>query len=1365
MKSNRFSPLSDSAEPDPLLRSKMLAGKIYAWALSFEKGRGVLHFSSDLLRFLGLGPENGSVAWEDFIGNMVHPDYRKPLNNMATSASVVPGYPIHIEFRIWSRTDNDWRWILAFGSTDAVDPEGQWARVSGATQDIQELVDARLEREREHALNTTLIDSLPGAFLVADEGQRIVHCNAHFSSFFFDPDDSPLGAVWTDIFLPEDRPQALAASRESGETTSFTAHARLRDGVRGSFFCRCRHFSQNGDKRLLVLLFDVTETEEVRNQVERQRSRLDTVVEAANLGTWDWNLVTGEVHYNKTWAVLAGLRLEDIQGSVEAWENALFPEDLEGAMQAVDAHVRGETDMYEAEFRMQRPDGGIIWAVDRGRVVERDESGQIIRLMGVLQDITAQKKATDELASSKNLLELVMRETHFGAWDWNPVSGEIAFSESFFSILGFEEGEVNPTFEAWSELIHPDDIGRSEAALAKLISGENTRYECEMRMRHKDGNYVWTLDMGHAVAWDDEGRLTRVVGGHFDIQNRKEQVEKQEEALTTIALQKMILEQAVEERTVLLREAKERIDAILATTGQLPGELQSPFDGSVDLAGAGSVLDMAMTTGDGEADHEEDNFADSLGKAFDLITEKMWWYKAIIDSIPFPIFVTDMEKRWTYLNAPALENVGAAELKDILGVAGEPWGVDQELRADEADADGENQFISRYHPGLKRFFQGQASYLYDQSGRRIGHIEAVQDVTKLHEADERTRIMLDSMPLSCIFWSADFKTVDCNQAAPKLFRMGSKQEYLDHFFDLLPEYQPDGMPSRAKALEVVAKTFAEGYLRFEWVYRLPDGSLMPAEITAVRVRHGDEDIVLAYTRDLTELKRKEAELDRERRLLVKIMDSSPVCFVILVGGVIRFSTPYAKEFFGVDIGSSLADFFIDDEGRAEFMDEVMRYGTLNWRIVSVRAGDGSRREMLANAFLAEYFDEPCVMSWFLDVTEMRETERQLRLARDAAEESTRAKGEFLANMSHEIRTPMNAILGMTRLVLDTPLTELQRDRLEKAEHSARALLRILNDILDFSKIEAGKLEMEIVDFNLDSVLRTVMDIFRETAKENALELSLDVERDTPTHLTGDPLRLHQILINLVGNAIKFTSKGGVYVTVSVLERDPARVKLGFSVRDTGIGLTPEQQDKLFSAFSQADGSTTRRYGGTGLGLAISKRLVALMHGEISCVSGKGSGSEFSFTAVFGLSTAEDAASDAYGATPGLSAHERIAHLKGRRILVAEDNEINQIVARELLEKAGFIVELASNGREAVAMALNNQYDLIFMDIQMPEMDGLTAARELRNHARLAGLPIVAMTAHAMVGDREKSLAVGMNAHVTKPIDSDEVFAVLAKWLT
>ena len=1101
-------------------------------------------------------------------------------------------------------------------------------------------------------------------------------------------------------------------------------------------------------------------------QLQQERSRLDTVIVAANLGTWDWNLATGEVFYNKTWADIAGFSLETIQGSVKAWEQAVLPEDLPAALNAVNAHCRGETSMYEAEFRMRRGDGAIIWCIDRGRVVEWDENGRAVRLMGVLQEITKSKEAEIELVRSKNQLELVMRETRLGTWDWNPVTNEILFNDTFFRMLGYENGEIEPSFDSWSRLIHPDDAPKADQALDDLLAGKTAEYECELRLRHKDGHYVWTYDLGHAVEYDKDGRVTRVVGGHFDIDKRKQQEQDQHEAMGIIARQKEELERTVKERTTLLREAQQRIDGILAITGQLPK----------DAPGGPPPGDASPLSPDPDAAFAArmDNFALSLGKTFDLITERMWWYKAVLDSLPFPIFVTDMDGRWTYLNAPALVTLGASSLGEVLGSQSRPWGVDQTpyTLSGRPGEDG-NVIINRYHPDLDRFFQGQISLLYNQGGQHIGHIEAMQDVTKIHEADERTRIMLDATPLACNFWDPHFNNIDCNLEAAKLFHLSSKQEYLDRFFELSPEYQPSGRLSKDQAQENILTAFREGYCRFEWMHQYLDGTPVPAEITLVRVEYGKDYIVVGYTRDLRELKAKEEELDKERRLLLKIMDSSPVCFVILVDEVIRFATPYAMEFFGVDVGGGIADFYVDAEERAAFLNEVRTTGMINWRVVGLKAADGSIRDMLANAFRAEYFGEPCVMSWFLDITEMRETQRQLGLARDAAEESARAKSDFLANMSHEIRTPMNAILGMIRLALGTELNPRQHGYLEKAEQSAKALLRILNDILDFSKIEAGKLEMEQVNFPLPQAMRGVIDMFRQAAAEKGLDLTLNMDESVPLFLQGDPLRLQQILINLIGNSIKFTEQGGVAVRVSLLERSNASATLRFSVRDTGIGLAPEQQEKLFSAFSQADTSTTRRYGGTGLGLAISRRLVEMMNGEISCSSREEKGAEFVFSAVFGLAPSDAAAKDLLPGAPAEAAgpdeigtgspEALVTHLAGRRILVAEDNEINQIVAREMLEHAGLVVEIASNGREAVAMALAGNYDLIFMDIQMPDMDGLSAAAELRRHQRLRHLPIIAMTAHAMVGDREKSLAVGMNDHITKPIDGHEIFNVIAKW--
>ncbi len=1094
------------------------------------------------------------------------------------------------------------------------------------------------------------------------------------------------------------------------------------------------------------------------------------------------------------------------------------------------------------------------------------------------------KRATFD--TGQDPLPQVLQIAGIGVWELFSAPGgmRVRLSPAVYALFGYEEGEMRGSWEQVVEkACHPDYRAGLRRCVDNAVARPGETFHFEFLAWSKTRNeWHWVYAFGKTLPMDDSGGV-HLLGGVQDIHERraaqKTLERSQQEALQTVELQKVVLEQQVQEQTTLLRTIQERVDSILGATSPMETDGRPHVaDATRDVYDAVDML-----------------FAESLHNAFDIITGKMAWYKAVIDSIPFPIAVSDLDGRWMYLNTPGLSAAGATSLQDLYGLPAKNWST---LGERVESQDGCQTLFSLHHKELGRFFQGQGSGLFDNNGDLIGHIETMQDVTEVHEADERTRFMLDAMPFGCYFWDKNLRLIDCNRAAISLFGLDNKKDYIKGYDKLSPEFQPCGRKSAELSREHIRKAFDAGYNRFEWEHRTVSGEPLPCEVTLVRILWRDDYVVVGCTADLRELKAARLELDKERLLLKEILDSSPVCMLILVGDKVRFSTPFTRDFLGISVGDSMHSFHADPFEATLLEEELRRNRALNWRPVTVKSASNGVRDMLGNAFFTEYYGEEGLVVWLVDVTEMREKERQLLQARDAAEESTRAKSEFLANMSHEIRTPMNAILGMTHLIQRTELTPKQRDYMNKAEQSSKALLRIINDILDFSKIEAGKLEMERLPFSVENVMRDVLAVLSETAREKGLELLLAIPRELPLTVEGDPLRLHQVLLNLASNAVKFTAKGNVTLGVSVLRAAEDGVVLGFGVSDTGIGMTQAQISVLFSPFTQADTSTTRQYGGTGLGLAICKRLVELMDGAIWCESLPGAGSTFRFTARFGMveaaplhsaghfanlkvllvgdnaeaitllrpmlqamgcrvSTAyaleravellrrpdgfdllvmdwrnvaihapqalaylkgktggklppsllaiPEADADALDAsakpditaplsrpvtpsglfnaingliraTPELAGDpaarakhaetglENLAPFKGAKILLVEDNAINQMVGRELLEIAGLDADIADNGREALQKVRSGGYDLVLMDIQMPEMDGFTAARAIRDLGGFDSLPIIAMTALAMQGDREKSLDAGMNDHVTKPIDASELYRTLARWL-
>jgi len=648
---------------------------------------------------------------------------------------------------------------------------------------------------------------------------------------------------------------------------------------------------------------------------------------------------------------------------------------------------------------------------------------------------------------------------------------------------------------------------------------------------------------------------------------------------------------------------------------------------------------------------------------------------------------------------------------------------------------------------------------------------------KIRESNERVHVMFDAMPLGASYHDANLNPIDCNNGILKLLSLSSKQEFIDRFNDLYPEYQPDGSLSKIKLSDAVNQAFTDGYYCDEWVCQNLKGERIPCEVTLVRVKHDDNIVVTAYTRDLRELKDAVIEMNESIKsfnLLENMLNNINAMIFVSVPktGEILFINNYMKEHYKIEgeyVGMFCYKvFFRDKEEICDFCPchklEENPQETVMWELhnpLTNRVYHNTDRYM-------EWSDGKIVhIQLSIDVTE-------LIIAKEQAIKANNAKSNFLAKMSHEIRTPMNAILGITEIQLQNKnIQDDIQEALGKINNSGYLLLGIINNILDMSKIESGKLELSIGNYDVPSLINDTVHLNVILYDSKEIDFILNVDENIPSRLSGDELRIKQILNNLLSNAFKYTEKGEISVSISAeyKEEDPSMVTLIFRIADTGQGMTAEQLDKLFDEFTRFNTDVNSKVEGTGLGMSITKQLVLIMGGKIDVESEPDKGSVFTVrlpqkienAEVLGREMAEKLKNFRSVDLSQMEKNARIEceYMPYGKVLIVDDVDTNLYVARGLMSPYGLNIETAKSGFELIEKIKNGAvYDIIFLDHFMPKMDGIEAAKIIREMGYKN--PVIALTANAIVGQSEMFTKNGFDGFISKPIDIRELNATLNK---
>ncbi|MDP9474737.1 MAG: PAS domain S-box protein, partial [Actinomycetota bacterium] len=1362
---------------------------------------------------------------------------------------------------------------------DTTDELGTVAAAFNDMLDRRREVEMALQESRERFRGLSEA-SFEGIAII--EGGAVVEANTAFARMFGYEPSEVVGMPATDFIAPEFREEVALRQISSLSEEPYEVAGIKRDGTVFYVEARGRASSYQDRTVLLTAFRDITERKEAEEKIRKAEQRYRNLVERVPAVVYVQEIGSPDaaMYMSPQIEILTGYTPEDCEDPDLRWR-MVHPEDRE-SLRSEDEPVSEPGEVFTNEYRVLHRDGRTVWVRNESVLIEDEASGSRY-WQGFMVDITERKRAEQELQKSEALTRAIVETTPNGIITMTKDGLVRSFNPGAEQIFGYAAGEVvgRPL-----RMLMPERFrGPHEAGFRRYVEGGEAHVvgkgAVELAGLRKDGTeFPLDLSLGEMRAEDDI-LFTGIVR---DITERRRAEEN-------------------------LKESEERYRTLVETVQE----------GIAFIAPEGGLVNYC-----------NEAYAEILG-----LTQEEMIGRSFFDFL-------EAEEREKALRQRELRRAGVSSSYEVTATAAD--GTEKILSATGSpiyDAEGS--------------YAGAVQTLVDVTERKRAE-------RQLREAEGLFRSAFDDAAIGMALYDLDGRFTQVNRSLCEMLGYPEEELLRLRFEDITHPEDLDLSVGRVKEL---LEGRVEGYqLEKRYLHAQGHPVWVSLSVSAVRGPEGPLYLI-AQMQDITERKEAEEEIrllneSLERRVeertaelkeseeryslvvegsndgiydwdlmegdifwndrLFQILGLSPQAFTPTLDAFLELIRPEDREEFSERLAAHL-------EGGEEFEVEFgVRHASGEYRTCVTR-GKAQRDEN----------GRPFRMAGTLtDITERKRAEEEirrlneslenrveertaqlqdavfeleragenLRRAKEEAESANRAKSEFLANMSHEIRTPMNGVIGMTDLLLDTPLSEEQREYAGTIRLSGEGLLTVINDILDFSKIEAGEMRLETINFDLRTVVEDAVALLAERAREKGLELASLVDYDVPTALEGDPGRVRQILTNLVGNAIKFTEAGEVVLRAELVEEDPEWATVRISVRDTGIGMSEEQQGRIFESFSQADASTTRRYGGTGLGLAISRQLVELMDGEIAVESEPGVGSTFFFTlplkkqpggtrrapgsladlgklrvllvddnetnrrilreqtSSWGMQSdgAEDgfaaleelraaaregtpydlaildmqipgmdgvqlarrinadpaisstrlvlctsigrrgdgeaarqAGIDAYltkpvrqselydtiatvmglpvggraAKPPLVSRHALRERQSGARLLLAEDNPVNQEVAAKMLERLGYRVDLAQNGLEALEALARNRYAAVLMDVQMPEMDGYEATAEIRRREEEGTqkrTPIIAMTANAMEGDREKALAAGMDDYVPKPVRREELAEVLGHWV-